>query len=590
MRQLQFWIAILLVGGSTLLAANDVDVSHLELSMTTAGNTLSFQKNYADNNIEINVFDASNKLIESGDQVSEGTALNLMVTVKSGKYQLKSFQVSWVEGGTPKSEELTITAADDFYGSYLKHWTMKPYDTTITLDFEESNPDTPRDLILTIEPSANGLIELFDYDGVTPIASGSSVKDGSVITVKATPDKGYKVSLLRIGDDFYSKDALRPDAETGVVTKFKTVKASMVVSALFEEYKPNNVDITVISPDIATGMLIISSDGENLTPTNGVLSIEKGKQITIMAIPMDQYAVTHIKVGSTEYTEGHGLTIGDEGIATMQLEVTESTTISVLFDKKQQVEKVPITIAPCDNGSLEVLQGERLLSSGDQVDKGSCITVKAIPNEDGYETISVTIGDKVYEGDALVPNAFGIVAIEDIIITEPTTISALFRKSAVDTYKVTYTFPSEVADHITVKANGEPYLSGTDIAAGTDVVFTYTQGDSKWCVDSWIVDGNAVAETKDKALFILTVEKDTEVGVAIYNGTQSITQESISIRLIDHGATLVVNGLAMDTPIWICDTIGRTLLLSKSHCIDISIIPRGVYIVRAGDIAVKVVK
>ena len=274
----------------------------------------------------------------------------------------------------------------------------------------------------------------------------------------------------------------------------------------------------------------------------------------------------------------------------MQLEVTESTTISVLFDKKQQVEKVPITIAPCDNGSLEVLQGERLLSSGDQVDKGSCITVKAIPNEDGYETISVTIGDKVYEGDALVPNAFGIVAIEDIIITEPTTISALFRKSAVDTYKVTYTFPSEVADHITVKANGEPYLSGTDIAAGTDVVFTYTQGDSKWCVDSWIVDGNAVAETKDKALFILTVEKDTEVGVAIYNGTQSITQESISIRLIDHGATLVVNGLAMDTPIWICDTIGRTLLLSKSHCIDISIIPRGVYIVRAGDIAVKVVK
>ena len=94
MRQLQFWIAILLVGGSTLLAANDVDVSHLELSMTTAGNTLSFQKNYADNNIEINVFDASNNLIESGDQVSEGTALNLMVTVKSGKYQLKSFQVS----------------------------------------------------------------------------------------------------------------------------------------------------------------------------------------------------------------------------------------------------------------------------------------------------------------------------------------------------------------------------------------------------------------------------------------------------------------------------------------------------------------
>ena len=69
-----------------------------------------------------------------------------------------------------------------------------------------------------------------------------------MITVKATPDNGYKVSLLRIGDDFYSKDALHPDAETGVVTKFQTVHASMVISALFEEYKPNNVDITVISP------------------------------------------------------------------------------------------------------------------------------------------------------------------------------------------------------------------------------------------------------------------------------------------------------------------------------------------------------
>lgn len=589
MRQLLLWIAVLLVGGSTLLGANEVDVNHLELSMTATGGTLSFQKNYADNNIEINVFDASNNLIESGDLVPEGTMLNLMGTVKGGKYQLKSFHVSWVEDGTPKSEELLITAADDFYGSYLKHWTMKPYDTTITLDFEEGDPDTSRDLILTIEPSENGLIELFDYDGVTPIASGSSVKDGSVITVKATPDNGYKVSLLRIGDDFYSKDALHPDAETGVVTKFQTVHASMVISALFEEYKPNNVDITVISPNMVEGMLSISSDGENLTPTNGVLSLEKGKQITITAIPMDEYAVTYIKVGSTEYTEGHGLTIGEEGIATMQLEVTESTTISVLFDKKQQIEKVPITIAPCDHGSLEVLHGEQLLSSGDQVDKGSSITVKAIPDEDGYETLSVTIGDKVYEGDALVPDAFGIVALEDII-TEPTTISALFHKSAVDTYKVTYTFPSQVADRITVKANGEPYPSGTDIVAGTDIVFVYTQGDSKWHVDSWIVDGKAVAETKDKALFILTVEKDTEVGVAIYDGIPSITRDSISIRLMDHRSSLMVSGLAAGTPIWICDTTGRTLLVSKSHCIDLSMMPRGVYIVRAGDIAMKFVK
>lgn len=590
MRQLLLWITALLVGGATLLAANKVDANHLELSITTTGNTLSFQKNYADNNIEINVFDASNNLIQSGGLVPAGTSLNLMATVKGGKYQLKSFHVTWIEDGTPQSEELAITAADDFYGSYLKHWTMKPYDTTISLVFEESDPNTPRDLILTIEPSENGHIELFDYDGITPIASGSSVKDGSVVTVKATPDKGYKVSLLRIGDDFYSKDALHPDAETGVVTKFKTVNASMTISALFEEYKPNNVDITVITPDLATGMLIISSNGANLSPVNGILSIEKGQQITITAIPMDQYDVTYIKVGSTEYTEGHGLTINEEGIATMQLEVTESTTVSALFDKKQQVEKVPITIAHCDHGSLEVLQGEQLLSSGDQVDKGSSITVKAIPDEDGYKTASVTIGDKVYEGDALMPNAFGIVLLENIIVSEPTTISALFRKSAVDTYKVTYSFPSEVADHITVKANGEPYPSGTDIAAGTDIVFVYTQGDSQWIVDSWIVDGNAVAETKDKALFILTVEKDTEVGVAIYNGTQSITRDSISIRLIDHGASLMVSGLEDSTPISICDTTGCTLLVSKSHSIDISMIPRGVYIVRAGDIAMKVVK
>ena len=64
MRQLLLWIAVLLVGGSTLLGANEVDVNHLELSMTATGGTLSFQKNYADNNIEINVFDASNNLIE----------------------------------------------------------------------------------------------------------------------------------------------------------------------------------------------------------------------------------------------------------------------------------------------------------------------------------------------------------------------------------------------------------------------------------------------------------------------------------------------------------------------------------------------
>ena len=253
------------------------------------------------------------------------------------------------------------------------------------------------------------------------------------------------------------------------------------------------------------------------------------------------------------------------------------------------VEKVAITITPSENGYIDVIHGFEDLKSGDEVNKGSKITI-TVTAKDNYKVASVTVGDKVYEGDELVENEWGEVVFEDVEITAPTTISALFRDKTVATYAVTYSFPDEVAGPVTAPVDGAAYESGKPVEAGKKVLFTYARGDSKWAVESWTVDGKAVEGTKDKDTFELTVEKDAAVGMTLYNHAEQIAGDQIAVRLINNGTILEVSGITEGTPVSLYDVAGRELIKSNGNRINVSALSNGTYIVRASNTMIKIIK
>lgn len=325
---------------------------------------------------------------------------------------------------------------------------------------------------------------------------------------------------------------------------------------------------------------------------------EKDKEDQVAEIPTTAYTIEDgfttfkeeaFKNGATEIMVCAG--IRNELFPELSYEDDEALlyTNYLTITNTDPVEKVAITITPSENGYIDVIHGFEDLKSGDEVNKGSKITI-IVTAKDNYKVASVTVGDKVYEEDELVVNESGEVVLEDVEITAPTTISALFRDKTVATYAVTYSFPDEVAGKVTATVDGAAYESGKPVEARKKVVFTYARGDSKWAVESWTVDGKAVEGTKDKDTFELTVEKDATVGMTLYNHAEQIADNQIAVRLINNGTILEVSGIAEGTQVSLYDAAGRELLTTTEHRINVTALAEGIYMVRALDQVVKVVK
>ena len=261
-----------------------------------------------------------------------------------------------------------------------------------------------------------------------------------------------------------------------------------------------------------------------------------------------------------------------------------------LFYNLPAPKKAKLTILPSENGTIEVEQEGAFLKDGAEVAVGSAITVRAMPKEGGFEVVSITIGSKVYQGDELPRNGFGVAVLEGIVINEPTTISALFQAIPLPQHKVTYSFPDQIASYITVKANNKDLASGALVDEGTDVVFTYTKGNNKWDIESWVLDGKEVANTKGQSIYVLNVTKDSEVSVKIFNEAATVTTDLISVCLLDNGNTLEVNGLPEAAFVRIYDLQGRELIATQRHQIDVSNLPNGNYIVSTEQVRLRFMK
>lgn len=317
--------------------------------------------------------------------------------------------------------------------------------------------------------------------------------------------------------------------------------------------------------------------------------VEKG------SYTLKSFSVSY-KKGETPATETLDLTDADKGkdgyYSKAFTSVEGDMEITLNYGNKNLAD-YELTITQPEHGVIELKDKDgkniEAVEGVYKVKEGDLVRVRVSANKD-YKVQSVTIGETVYNkaNGNLELNEKGGTEIE-YTVAGNAAISAVLE-AATASYAVTYSFPDEVAGKVTATVDGAAYESGKPVEAGKKVLFTYARGDSKWAVESWTVDGKAVEGTKDKDTFELTVEKDAAVGMTLYNHAEQIAGDQIDVRLINNGTILEVSGIAEGTQVSLYDAAGRELLTTTEHRINVTALAEGVYMVRALDQVVKVVK
>ena len=209
----------------------------------------------------------------------------------------------------------------------------------------------------------------------------SAVPYGTELTIEAIPATGYELTALTAnGRDILS-------------TKRFVVKGDTEVKATFTE-KASNYTVT------------FSKTGEGRVTATGAddfNAVPYGTELTVVATPAAGYELTALTAN------------GRDILATKKLVVKANTTIEATFTKKT----FAVTLTQEGEGVLKATGAKDLKA----VPSGTKLTIIATPAE-GYELT------------ALLANGFDILQSKSVVVTEETSIKAIFRKK---TFAVTLT-------------------------------------------------------------------------------------------------------------------------------------------------------
>ena len=265
---------------------------------------------------------------------------------------------------------------------------------------------------ITITAPTNGTLVVLN--GTDTVRNGDMIAHGTVLTVTATGNEGYEVDQLKANG-------------TDIVGGSVNVTAATTITATFKK----KTYAIAITPAV-NGTLEVKNGAAVLT---GGELIEHGTVLTATATANSGYRVDSIMAGTKK--------VAADGTFT----VTEAVTVTAIIS---QIPKHAITFANPANGTLEVKNGIALITSGDQIEEGTVLTVSATVDQ-GYRLDSIKAGDvKVTNGGTFT-------------VTKATVVTAFV--SQIPSFVITINQPAngtlEVKEGSNVIATGSPVLEGT---------------------------------------------------------------------------------------------------------------------------------
>lgn len=322
--------------------------------------------------------------VPTGTSVDDETVLTVTATA-APDYQVDSIKVGdqvVANGGT-----FTVTDAV----------TIKAFVSKVKYAITFTNP-------------ANGTLEV--KNGIAPITSGDQIEKGTVLTVSATADPGYRLDSIKVGDVKVTNGG------TFTVTNAVTIKA-------FVSQIPSFV-ITINQP--ANGTLEVK-EGSNVIATG--TPVLEGTVLTVSATANTGYKLDSIKVGNVKVANGGTFT------------VTEAVTVKAFISQIPPVTKFKVSYNPSmQGGQIRVINGIKRVANGDSVAQGTVLNISVTTNP-GYTVKSLKVNGASVStsGYTHTVNADVLIEAEFSSMTDIENVSATATK----------VYPNPVVDRLNVE-------------------------------------------------------------------------------------------------------------------------------------------
>ena len=324
-------------------------------------------------------------VLTGGELIEHGTVLTATATANSG------YRVDSIMAGTKKvaaDGTFTVTEA-----------------VTVTAIISQ----IPKHAITFANP-ANGTLEV--KNGIAPITSGDQIEEGTVLTVSATVDQGYRLDSIKAGDVKVTNGGTFTVTKATVVTAFVSQIPSFV--------------ITINQP--ANGTLEVK-EGSNVIATGS--PVAEGTVLTVSATANTGYKLDSIKVGNAKAVNGGTFT------------VTEAVTVEAFISQIPPVTKFKVSYNPSmQGGQIRVINGIKRVANGDSVAQGTVLNISVTTNP-GYTVKSLKVNGASVStsGYTHTVNADVLIEAEFSSMTDIENVSATATK----------VYPNPVVDRLNVE-------------------------------------------------------------------------------------------------------------------------------------------
>lgn len=317
---------------------------------------------------------------------------------------------------------------------------------------------------VTVEQPENGTIEVTDLEG-NPIQE--TVKAGTELTVKATPNNGYELDKILINGTAIEGTNFTVNEATTVSATFK----QQAITVTYSITEGSSMTVTCNGQSVASGdkiakgstlmvtfnieenkdltQVLVNGEDRTFFVMNNILHVPNnqtdveikatttGRQftITVEQATGGTIEVTDMKGNKVEYTAAYGtelkvtatpdenyelnsIVVNGVVISGNTFIVEKATTVSATF-KKQDIS---VTYSITEGSTMSVLVNGTEVPSGDTIEKGSTLTVK-FQIENGKELSEVKVNGasriaEVSENTLTLTNC-----VEYIVIEATTTVS-----------------------------------------------------------------------------------------------------------------------------------------------------------------------
>ena len=383
--------------------------------------------------------------------------------------------------------------------------------------------------MVTYNQSAGGTFRLLN--GSQEVTTGSDVTYGTVLTVEATPNTGYKLDIIKVNGTRISGVSF-------------TVTSNSTVEVVFGE---TNKSTVTYSQSVGGTLRVLN--GTQVVASGSV--VNDGTVLTVEATPAPGYRLDSIRVNGTR-------------IAGFTFTITSSSLVEAYFSKPQ----ITVSYTQSAGGTLRVLNGSQEVASGSSVEYGTVLTFEATAAEH-------------YKFDSIRVNGTRISGLS-FTVTENTNIEVFFGKQS---YTVTYN-SNMYSGKIEVTRGSEIVASGSSVEYGTQLTVKAIPNPG-FEEKSLTINDQAIVNN-----FVFSISEAVEIK-AVFAPTTTALDEAATepLTLYPNPVAEVLYLSAKARTIRIYDMYGTEVAhAADTDKVEVSHLPAGVYTVRADGMVAKMIK